>query len=158
SPSLNSHPWTWVLRAASPWYAGARRGWARRSEGAGTRGRPRGHQRPPRGVRAARGAAALLRVSPGGDAVRGRRGRPVAGRRSRGAGAPPDGPSRRAVLQRQRSARGTVHATTGRGVSPRRGAEPPVYGSSRSRRSPHHAETRVGPHYLSRVGRRQTTS
>src|SRR3989475_11677773 len=82
---------------------------------------------------------------------------PVAGRRSRGAGAPPDGPSRRAVLQRQRSARGTVHATTGRGVSPRRGAEPPVYGSSRSRRSPHHAETRVGPHYLSPVAPRQTT-
>src|SRR5204862_150889 len=87
--------------------------------------------------RVARGATALLRVSPGGDAVRGRRGRPGAGGRPRGAGAPPDGPSRRAVLQRQRSARGTVHASTGRGVSPRRGAEPPVYGSSRSRRSPH---------------------
>src|SRR5437660_300634 len=121
------------------------------------RRRPPGHRRSPGGVRAARGAAALLRVSPGGDAVRGRRGRPGAGGRPRGAGAPPDGPSRRAVLQRQRSARGTVHASAGRGVSPRRGAEPPVYGSSRSRRSPHHAETRVGPHYLSRVGRRQTT-
>src|SRR5213596_1832678 len=130
---------------------------ARRSEGAGTRGRPRRHQRPPRGLRGARGAAALLRVSPDGDALRGRRGRPGAGGRPRGAGTPPDGPSRRAVLQRQRSARGTVHASTGRGVSPRRGAEPPVYGSSRSRRSPHHAETRMGPHYLSRVGRRQTT-
>src|SRR2546425_7785420 len=42
---------------------------ARRSEGAGTRGRPRRHQRPPRGLRGARGAAALLRVSPGGDEI-----------------------------------------------------------------------------------------
>src|SRR2546427_26687 len=117
----------------------------------------RGHQRPPRGLRGAGGAAPLLRGNPGGDAVRGRRGRVGAGRGPGGAGVPRDGSSRRAVLQRERSAGGAVHSSAGRSVPPRRGAEPAVRRPPRACRGTDHAEGPVGPNHLPRVRRRQTT-